>query len=31
MFILKPLLNKEPQNLNALNVAAINLYNIGEF
>ena len=31
MFILKPLLIKDPRNLNALNIAAINLFNIGDY
>ena len=31
MFILKSLLIKDPTNLSALNIAAINLYNIGDY
>lgn len=31
MLILKPILNREPGNLNALHIAAINLYNIGDY
>lgn len=31
MYILKPILAKDPTNLAAINIAALNLFNIGDF
>lgn len=31
MLVLRPILTREPGNLNALHIAAINLYNMGEY